>query len=167
MLTISSIVSAQTTIVRIVPLWDPNEEVANLTMTVPYTYFVAYHVKVDTIWKGSIVEINSHGEATNNYSYNIGVGGYLCYGKDSADYGGTTGIYLLDHATGEDVIDYGTQGHNHIKIDRAVTYYSGETIIGKWINLVLYAYSSSASPGDYASLMTGYGGMRVTIYSPK
>ena len=164
---ISSVASAQTPIVRIVPLWGPNEEVTNLLMTLPYTYFVAYGTKVDTIWKGSIIEITSHGEATNNYAYNVGVGGYLCYGKDSADFGATSGIYLLDHATGEDIIDYGTQGHNHIKIDRNVSYYTGETIIGKWINLVLYAYSSSAAPGDYVTLMQGYGSLRVTIHSPK
>ena len=141
------------------------ELAANLLLTTasPYNYYAAYSVQLPAlVKKGSTLIIIGKGEVTNNYAYNVGVGGYLCIGANNSDYNTAT-CPIIDHATGEDIIDNGTTGHNHIKIDRAEMITLDEDLNNKFINLIVYAYSSSAGGGDFASLMQNSGSLKVFI----
>lgn len=143
------------------------EQTYSLTMSsggTPYLFFVAYSLKLpDTVKANSIIAITSRGEVTNNYSYACGVVSYVTIGKSATD---TNFANLIVPPAGADILDNGTNGHNHIVFATPVQYLVPSKLVKKYINVCVYAYSSSANTGDYCTLNQGYGYLNFTIFSP-
>jgi hypothetical protein len=145
--------------IRVYQTVSPAETVASLPLTTggPYNYVVVYTMKLPSnVPSGSLIEITTDGEITNNNSYNLMVAGYICVGTSPSDYSGTT-IYP---ANGNDIID---SGHNHSRMNRTISFVTSTDISNKYVNVVWYSASTSASPGDIATVMAGYGFLNVVI----
>ncbi len=141
----------------------------------PYRYKSVYSIALPTIPAGSIIDIYGDGEVTNNNSYNIGVASYFVIGtSDTMASYADAGIIIVSPPNGADIINSGTSGHNHMVMAKSSTYYVSSTLTGKYLNYIWYAYSSDATGGAVAAVMSCagytppnflacYGGLKIKI----
>lgn len=116
---------------------------------------VIYSVPVDAINIDDVLQITSEFEATNPYTYNVMIGSWIVLADSPT---ATTGT-LLDPANAYNI----TPGNHHGVITKARNWKASSSYTGKYVNVVGWAASVNATPGQMLTIEQSYGHLDVLI----
>lgn len=134
-----------------------SELVYEMPMTTwsPYTYNIAYRVKLSDVKKGDLIVAGSTAEATSEHQYNVMVCSYIVLTRSKYDVEGQ----IVSPAYGGNV----TRNEHHRPIHS-----SGSAIVDsndyKYVSMIIYVASTAANLDDKIKLENGYGSLYILHY---
>lgn len=126
-----------------------------MTTWSPYSYHIAYRIKISDLRKNDLIVCGANAEATSEHAYNVMICTYIVLTRSKYDVEGQ----IVCPAYGGNV----TRNEHHRPI-----YTGGSAIVDsddyKYISLVIYTASTAALPDDKIKIENGYGRMYILHY---